>query len=116
MKSREAARRGTPAARGRGSRLAPAGGLHAVRQHPAGAGARRLPPEAPAVDVQIFDLRPEEALAGLEHGTIDVALMTTSDHELSAKLNRAAVNMQPLGEVEIVAVLPPRRTWPKTMT
>ncbi|MBE1537011.1 LysR family transcriptional regulator [Actinomadura algeriensis] len=71
--------------------------------------------QAPSVDVQIFDMRPEEALAGLEHGNVDVALMTTSDHELSAKLNRAAVNMQPLGEVELVAVLPPRNIWPKVM-
>ncbi|MEV4000801.1 hypothetical protein [Actinomadura sp. NPDC049753] len=26
------------------------------------------------------------------------------------------MNMQPVGEVELVAVLPPRGTWPKTMS
>lgn len=71
---------------------------------------------APSVDIQILDLRPEEALAGLENGTVDAALMTTSNRELSAQLNRASVSMQPLGEVELVAVLPPRGTWPKVMS
>ena len=71
---------------------------------------------APAVDIQILDLRPEEALARLEHGSVDAALMTTSNHELSVRLNRAAVNMERLGSVELVAVLPPRGTWPKAMS
>ncbi|GGJ60002.1 LysR family transcriptional regulator [Streptomyces brasiliensis] len=71
---------------------------------------------APSVDIQILDLRPEEALAGLEHGTVDVALMTTSNHDLSAQLNRSSVNMHRLGEVELVAVLPPRGTWPKVLS
>jgi len=71
---------------------------------------------APSVDIQILDLRPEEALAGLEHGTVDVALMTTSDHELSSKLNRTSVNMHRLGDVSLVAVLPPQSGWAKVMS
>jgi LysR family transcriptional regulator, benzoate and cis,cis-muconate-responsive activator of ben and cat genes len=71
---------------------------------------------APAVDIQILDLRPEDALVGLENGTVDAALMTTSNHDLSARLNRASVNMQRLREIELVAVLPPRGIWPKTMS
>lgn len=71
---------------------------------------------APSVDIQILDLRPEEALAGLEQGTVDAALMTTSDHELSAKLNRGSVNMHRLGEVGLVAVLPPQEGWAKVMS
>ncbi|SEF32327.1 DNA-binding transcriptional regulator, LysR family [Amycolatopsis pretoriensis] len=71
---------------------------------------------APSVDIQILDLRPEEALAGLERGTVDVALITTSNRDLSAHLNRAAVSMQPLTEIDLVAVLPPRGTWPQAMT
>ncbi|TYL51759.1 LysR family transcriptional regulator [Nocardioides sp. BGMRC 2183] len=71
---------------------------------------------APAVDIQILDVRPEEALAGLEHGTVDAALMTTSNHDLTVQLNRASVNIERLGTIELVALLPPRGTWPKTMS
>ncbi|MEV0355435.1 LysR family transcriptional regulator [Nocardia sp. NPDC050697] len=71
---------------------------------------------APSVDIQIVDVRPEEALSGLEQGSIDVALMTTSNHELSLQLNRLSVEMRRLGEVELVAVLPPQESWPKAMS
>ncbi|OQR61621.1 hypothetical protein B6E66_23560 [Streptomyces maremycinicus] len=71
---------------------------------------------APGVDIQILDLRPDEAIAGLEHGTVDAALMTTSNHELTAQLNRSSVHMQPLGEVELVAILPPQDNWAKTVS
>jgi len=71
---------------------------------------------APSVDIQIVDARPEEALAGLEQGTVDVAFMTTSNHQLCQQLNRMSVEMQQLGEVELVAVLPPHVRWPKTVS
>jgi molybdate transport repressor ModE-like protein len=71
---------------------------------------------APAVDIQILDMRPEEALAGLEHGTVDAALMTTSNHDSSKQLNRHSVAMRPLGTVDLVAILPPNSTWPTTVS
>ncbi|MGW0179958.1 LysR family transcriptional regulator [Nocardia sp. NPDC003345] len=71
---------------------------------------------APAVDIQIVDLRPEEALEGLEQGAVDVALMTTSNHDLSTQLNRLSVHTRPLGEVELVAILPPHELWPRSMS
>lgn len=71
---------------------------------------------APAVDIQIADLRPEEALEGLEQGSIDVALMTTSNHELSTQLNHLSVHMRQLGDIELVAILPPQEIWPRSMS
>ncbi|CAL9641498.1 HTH-type transcriptional regulator BenM [Streptomyces sp. enrichment culture] len=71
---------------------------------------------ARSVDIQILDLRPDEAITGLENGTVDAALMTTSNHELTAQLNRASVHLRRLGEVGLVAVLPPRETWAKTVS
>jgi DNA-binding transcriptional LysR family regulator len=71
---------------------------------------------APSVNIEIVELRADEALVGIEQGTVDVALMTTNDHDLSARMNRTSVHVEPIGDVELVAMLPPQSPWPASLS